>query len=184
MRLLCDIQSAFRVAAVLVLGVALSACSTGTDRDSSSVPEGSSSAAEVAPDFSLPDLDGNTVRLSDFDGQVKLLDFWATWCAPCREEVPMFKELHEKYGAEGFALVAISMDDEGADVVRPFVEELGIPYTNLIGDAEVEEAFGPIVGYPMAFLVDRDGKIVKTFVGAKPRKVLEGKIQELLGAGA
>ena len=180
----CDLRPALRVTAVLVLAVALNACSTGTDQHSSGASEGSSSSTEVAPEFSLPDLDGNTVRLSDFDGQVKLVDFWATWCAPCREEVPMFKELHEKYSAEGFALVAISMDDEGADVVRPFVEELEIPYTNLIGDAEVEEAFGPIVGYPMAFLVDRDGKIVKTFVGAKPRKILEGKIQELLGSGA
>ncbi len=69
-------------------------------------------------------------------------------------------------------------------VIRTFVEAHEIPYTNLIGDAAVEEAFGPIVGYPMAFLVDREGKIVKTFVGAKPRDVLEGKIQELLGAGA
>lgn len=96
----------------------------------------------------------------------------------------MFKELHDKYGPRGFKLIAISMDDEGADVVRPFVEEMQIPYTNLIGNAEVEAGFGPIVGYPMAFLIDRDGKIVKTFVGAKPRRVLEDKIEELLGAGA
>ena len=167
-----------------ILAAVLGGCATAPESGSAAVPDGPSGDAEIAPEFSLPDLDGNTVRLSDFDGQVKLIDFWATWCAPCREEVPMFKALHEKYSSEGFAMLAISMDDDGADVVRPFVEELEIPYTNLIGDAAVEEAFGPIVGYPMAFLIDRDGKIVKTFVGAKPRDVLEGKIQELLAAGA
>jgi hypothetical protein len=95
----------------------------------------------------------------------------------------MFKEFHEQYGPEGFALLAISMDDDGA-LVEEFVAEHDIPYPNLLGNAEVEQTFGPIVGYPMAFLLDREGKIVQTFVGAKPREVLEGKIRELLGLEA
>jgi peroxiredoxin len=134
---------------------------------------------KIAPDFRLPDVDGNPVSLSDYDGRVRLVDFWATWCAPCREEVPMFKEFHEQYGPRGFTLLAISMDDDES-LVQEFVAEYDIPYPNLLGDEEVERTFGPIVGYPMAFLLDRDGKIVERFVGAKPREVLEGKILELL----
>jgi thiol-disulfide isomerase/thioredoxin len=125
------------------------------------------------------------VHLSAYAGQVRLVDFWATWCAPCREEVPMFKDLHAQYGPRGFALLAISLDEdeEGREAVRTFVREHGIPYANLIADDEVEKAFGPIVGVPMAFLVDREGRIVETWVGAKPREVLERRIQDLLGAG-
>ena len=93
----------------------------------------------------------------------------------------MFKELHQEYGPHGFTLLAVSMDEGGAEVIRPFVDELQIPYLNLIGNDEVAQDFGGIVGFPTAFLLDRDGRIIETFVGAKPRKVLEQKIRELLG---
>src|SRR5262245_12186924 len=83
-------------------------------------------AAKMAPDFALPDLEGHTVHLSDSAGKVRLVNFWATWCAPCREEIPTFKELHQTYGPRGLTVLAIS--SEGADVVAPFVKENGIPY--------------------------------------------------------
>jgi len=175
-----------RFLAIATLGlIALAgACGTGPGGGGDGpVTKSAVAVGQIAPDFELPDLDGNPVSLSDFDGQVRLVDFWATWCAPCREEVPMFKDFHEEFGPEGFALLAISMDDDGA-LVQEFVAEHDIPYPNLLGNAEVEQTFGPIVGYPMAFLLDRDGKIVETFVGAKPRKVLEEKIRKLLGQGA
>jgi cytochrome c biogenesis protein CcmG/thiol:disulfide interchange protein DsbE len=138
-------------------------------------------APRKAPDFSLPDLDGKTVRLSDSAGKVRLVDFWATWCAPCREEIPGFKEIYAKYKDRGFELIAISMDDEGAKVVRPFVEKAGLPYTNLIGNEAVGDAFGGILGYPSAFFIDRDGKIVARYVGAVPKRVFEARIREMLG---
>lgn len=96
----------------------------------------------------------------------------------------MFKALHEEYGPQGFTMVAVSMDEVGADAVREFLEEFDAPYLNLMGNEQVEEEFGPIMGYPMAYLVDRDGRIVKSFIGAKPRKDLERRIRELLGLEA
>jgi peroxiredoxin len=170
--------------ALLLLAAALATVVACGGRSVQDEGEGEASMAQVpktAPDFSLPDLDGKTVRLSDSAGKVRLVDFWATWCAPCREEIPGFKELHAKYKDEGFELIAISMDEEGDKVVRPFVEKAGIPYTNLIGNDAVGDAFGGIVGFPSAFLVDRDGKIVSRYVGAVPKRVFEARIREMLG---
>ncbi|MBZ5640084.1 MAG: TlpA family protein disulfide reductase [Acidobacteriia bacterium] len=167
------------VAAALAVGVA---CGGPSGQDAGR--DGSAAGTVVprtAPNFSLPNLDGKAVRLSDSAGKVRLVDFWATWCAPCREEIPSFKELYAQYKDQGFELIAISMDDEGATVVRPFVEKARIPYTNLIGNEAVSDAFGGILGYPSAFFIDRDGKIVASFVGGVPKKVLEDRIREMLG---
>jgi thiol-disulfide isomerase/thioredoxin len=138
------------------------------------------SLATTAPDFELKDVEGKVFHLSDAKGTVRLVDFWATWCAPCREEIPMFKDLHATYGAKGFTLVGIAMDDEGVDKVKPYVDELKIPYLTLIGNEDVAKAFGGIVGFPSKFLVDRNGRIVDSWVGAVPRAVLEKKIQSIL----
>ena len=135
---------------------------------------------KLAPDFELKDVEGKPYRFSDAKGTVRLVDFWATWCAPCRAEVPMFKDLHAAYGPKGFALVGIAMDDEGVEIVRPYVDELKIPYLTLIGNDGVVEAFGGVVGFPTKFLVDREGRIVDTWVGEVPRAVLEKRIQALL----
>ena len=137
-------------------------------------------AVTIAPDFELKDVQGKVFRLSDAKGTVRLVDFWATWCAPCREEVPMFKDLNATYGSQGFTLVGIAMDDEGVDKVKPFVEEMKIPYLTLIGNDAVVEAFGGVVGFPTKFLIDREGRIVDSWVGEVPRAILEKKIQSLL----
>jgi cytochrome c biogenesis protein CcmG/thiol:disulfide interchange protein DsbE len=136
--------------------------------------------AKTAPDFELKDVDGKPFRFSDGKGTVRLVDFWATWCAPCREEVPMFKELHATYGSKGFTLVGIAMDDEGVEKVKPFVDELKLPYVTLIGNETVATSFGGLVGFPSKFLVDREGHIVDSWVGVVPRAVLEKRIQSLL----
>ncbi|HVQ35464.1 MAG TPA: TlpA disulfide reductase family protein [Candidatus Bathyarchaeia archaeon] len=136
--------------------------------------------AKAAPGFELKDLTGKTVKLSDSDGTVRLVDFWATWCAPCREEIPMFKDLHARYGGKGLTLIGIAMDDEGAAVVDPFVKENGMPYVNLLGNEDVAAAWGPLRGLPTKFLVDKQGRIVDTFFGPVPRSVLEKKIASLL----
>ncbi len=175
------------VAAAAVASLVVS-CGTGGGRQEASAPAKSSDAAPSgsarrAPDFALEDITGKVVRLSDFDGQVRLVDFWATWCAPCREEIPTFNELQEKYGSKGFKLLAVAMDDDPAKVVPPFVDAYDVGYTVLLGKEEIAEAFGPIVGYPTAFLVDRQGRIVDSWVGVVPRKILEDSIRSLLEEG-
>lgn len=169
---------------LVLLALGLAACSgrPATEVSSEAGPEadGNVEAEKFAPDFSLEDLAGNVFRLSDTEGQVRLVDFWATWCAPCREEIPMFKDLHERYGDQGFSMVAVSMDD-GPKIVREFVEEYEIPYVNLLGTEQVADDFGGVPGLPTAFLLDRDGRIVKQYFGAKPPKMLEKQIRELLG---
>lgn len=160
--------------AVLVGGMLVFAgCGTG---GGSSAPA-PTAEARMAPEFTLPDVRGGEVRLSDSAGKVRLVDFWATWCAPCKEEIPMFKELHQTYGEQGFAIVAIS--DENAEIVKEFVEAKEIPYTNLVDPGEISQDYG-VVSLPTAFLVDGEGRIVEEFRGTKPRRILEARIRELL----
>ena len=140
---------------------------------------GNTDSAVSAPEFVLTAVDGAEVRLSDSTGQIRLIDFWATWCAPCREEVPMLNELQESYGDRGFQVVAIS--EEEADVIRDFVDEFGVEYLNLVGTEEVSEAYG-VLGLPAAYLLDGEGRVIKSFIGPKPRRVLVEKIESLLTA--
>ena len=143
-------------------------------------PPPASSETKAAPDFELKDVTGKTVHLSDSAGTVRLVDFWATWCAPCREEIPMFKDLHARYGPRGLTLIGIAMDDEGTEVVVPFVRENAMPYINLLGNEAVASAYGPLSGLPTKFLIDKNGNIVEKFFGPVPRAVLEKKIETLL----
>jgi thiol-disulfide isomerase/thioredoxin len=138
-------------------------------------------ASAIAPDFTLETLGGEDVRLADSAGQIRLIDFWATWCAPCREEIPMLNELQAEYGERGFRVLAIADPEDDLDAVREFVEQHGVEYLNLIGTEAVTEAY-EVPGLPTAFLVDREGRIVDSFFGAKPRRVLVKKIEALLEA--
>jgi peroxiredoxin len=164
------------------VALALAGCGGGAKAPGASSASASPamSGEKTAPDFELKDLEGKVYRFADAKGTVRLVDFWATWCAPCREEIPMFKDLHATYGPRGFALVGIAMDDEGLAKVKPFAEEEKLPYLTLIGNDDVANAFGGVVGLPTKFLVDREGHIVATWVGEVPRSVLEKQIQALL----
>ncbi len=139
-----------------------------------------------APPFSLLDLDGNRVDSSAFKGKVILLDFWATWCPPCREEVPHLRELHEKYKKDGLVIIAISLDRSGPDVVKKFTEKHRVGYLNVMGDDAILEAYGkipgmgPIQGIPTTFLIDRKGQICRMFSGYTEKKVFEEAIKQLL----
>lgn len=137
-------------------------------------------SAVKAPNFSLPDLQGNTLKFSDFKGKVILVDFWATWCGPCKLEVPHLVDLYEQYNAQGFEIIGIALDNSGAEVVEPFTREYNVTYPVVLGNREVAIAFGGLTAIPTAFLVDKSGNIVGKYVGYQEKAVLEEAIKKLL----
>jgi len=134
----------------------------------------------MAADFTLKDLNGKDVSLSDFKGKVVMLDFWATWCPPCVKAVPELIALHEKYKADGFEVIGISMDHSVGDA-KNFVKDKSIPYTVLMTSSRVEKQFG-VVNIPVTFLIDRSGKVVKKHLGFAPGvgKQIEKEIRLLI----
>lgn len=123
-------------------------------------------APKQAPDFSLPRTgDGKAVKLSDYSGKVRIVNFWATWCPPCREEIPHFISMYKDLKGKGVEIIGISLDQKGDSVVAPFVKENKMNYPVVIGDQGVVSAYGGIRGIPTTFIVDRKGNIVKKFVG-------------------
>jgi len=133
-----------------------------------------------APDFALKDADGKTVRLSDYRGKVVLLDFWATWCGPCKFEIPWFMEFERKDKEKGLVVLGVSMDDDGWDAVKPFVHQVGINYRIVLGNAATADNYGGVEALPTTFLIDRDGKIAAVHVGLATKSEIEHGIEELL----
>lgn len=127
-------------------------------------------AAEL--DFSLTSLDGRTVRLSELRGQVVILDFWATWCGPCRMALPHLQDIHDRFGDKGVTIVAVAMDDGGERVVRPFVAKQGLRFPVVLPDDKVVKDFGPVRGLPTTVLIGPDGKIHKRYLGYQPPATL------------
>ena len=115
-----------------------------------------------AADFALQDVNGKTVKLADFRGKVVLLDFWATWCTGCKKEIPWFESFQSAYQAKGFAVVGVSLDEEGWKVLKPFLEEHKIPYTMLLGDDPMSQRYG-IGNLPDTFLIDRQGRVAALY---------------------
>jgi peroxiredoxin len=170
--------------AVIALICLLSGCSsapTVSVRAASVKPD---KERKAAPEFTLKDADGKTVRLSDYNGKVVLLDFWATWCGPCKIEIPWLKEFQRKFRDRGFEIIGVSMDDEGWQVVKPFVAELGINYRIVIGDDTTAQLYGGVDALPTTFVIDREGKIAAVHVGLTSKGEIEHGIEQVLGAPA
>jgi len=135
----------------------------------------------VAPDFALKDANGNTVRLSEYKGKVVLLDFWATWCGPCKVEIPWFIQFEQKYKDKGFAVLGVSMDEDGWSAVKPFIEEHKMNYRVALGNDQVSELYGGLDSLPTTLLVDRSGRIAKIHIGLETgRDGFENEITNLL----
>lgn len=133
-----------------------------------------------APDFVLQDAEGRDVKLSEFQGKVVLLNFWATWCGPCKIEMPWFVEFQRKYKDKGFSVLAVSLDEEGWDVVRPFAEDLKLNFPVVVGDDALAEKFGGIAALPTTFILDKQGNITTKHTGLVSRSEYEEAIEKLL----
>lgn len=135
----------------------------------------------LAPPFSLADLNGRKLELADHKGKVVLLDFWATWCGPCRIEIPGLVRLQERYRDQGLVVIGISLD-ESPEPVREFYREFGMNYAVAMGTDRVTELYGGILGLPTTFLIGRDGRIYSRHIGATDVSVFEGEVKELLAS--
>ncbi len=136
--------------------------------------------AKPATDFTLPSLDGKQVKLSSFKGKVVLLNFWATWCGPCKAEIPAFVDLQQQYKND-LVVVGLSVDDP-ADKAKAFATQYKVNYPIVLGlgHDEIQDAYGPIYGIPASFLISRDGKVCKRHLGLAPKSQFEREIKALL----
>lgn len=136
---------------------------------------------QPAPDFSLAALDGKTVKLSDFRGKAVLLNFWATWCEPCKIEMPWFVDLQKKYGPQGLQVIGVAMDDASPKEIGEFAQKMSVNYPVLVGKEAVGDQYGGIPYLPSTFYISRDGKVVDRVFGLVSRSEIENNIQKALG---
>jgi peroxiredoxin len=136
--------------------------------------------SSVAPDFSLESLDGATMRLSDFRGKAVLLNFWATWCGPCKIEMPWFVDLQNEYRSQGLQIVGVAMDDASKEDITKFARDMGVNYPILIGKESVGDQYGGVPALPETFLIGRDGKVVDKIIGLKGKAEIEDAIKKAL----
>jgi len=160
---------------VIVLAAAFLTCPTDAPADLRAA-----ASRKALPEVALTDSNGASVNLSTYKGRVVLLDFWATWCEGCKEEIPWFMEFQDKYSKAGLTVVGASLDDDGWKSVKPFLHEHKINYRIVIGTFESAKQFGVDKGMPVSVLIDRDGKIADVHPGMVDRDTFEREIQTLL----
>jgi peroxiredoxin len=169
------------IGAAMLAACLFQGCSTSSVRAASVKPD---SERKPAPDFALKDTNGKTVHLSDYKGKVVVLDFFATWCGPCKIEIPWFTEMERKNKDKGFAVLGVSMDDEGWEVVKPFLADLGVNYRVVIGNDATAGMYGGVEALPTTFVIDKEGRIAAVHVGLASKKDFEDSIEQLLQGSA
>jgi thiol-disulfide isomerase/thioredoxin len=137
-----------------------------------------------APDFTLETLDGKSVSLSSLRGKAVVVNFWATWCGPCKIETPWLVELQNQYGAQGLQIVGVAMDDSGKDEIARFAKDMGMNYPVVLGREAVGQAYGGVDALPESFFIGRDGKIVDKIMGLEGRSEIEDAIKKALNTQA
>jgi thiol-disulfide isomerase/thioredoxin len=137
----------------------------------------------LAPDFELPALDGKNLKLSDLRGKAVLLNFWATYCGPCKIEMPWFVELQKEYGPQGFQIVGVAMDDASTEDIAKFAKEMGVNYPILIGKDSVATSYGGVSVLPTTFFLDRDGRLIAREFGLQSRSVFVDHIKSAMSQG-
>lgn len=160
----------------------LFSCSTESKADAASVRPAKD--RKKAPEFKLKDADGKVVSLSEYKGKAVLLNFWATWCGPCKVEIPWFIEFEQKYKDKGFAVLGVAMDEEGWEVIKPYVSDKKVNYRILGGDDAVAQLYGGVESLPTTFLIDKSGMIAGVHVGLVSKSEYEKDIQALVSAPA
>jgi peroxiredoxin len=138
---------------------------------------------KAAPEFNLKDANGQTVHLADYRGKVVVLDFWATWCGPCKVEIPWFMEFETQFKGQGFAVLGVSMDEDGWAVIKPYVRDRKMNYRILLGDDKVSTSYGGLDALPTTLLIDREGNIASVHEGvAMGKEEFKNAIVQLLGS--
>ncbi len=165
-------KSLFTLFLILSIGILLSSCSKKSER----LGTGELSA----PNFRLKAADGSTLELADYKGKVIILDFWATWCPPCRREIPGFIRLYERYQNRGLIVIGVSLDQYGWRAVKPFIQSYRITYPIVLGNQQVANLYGGIRTIPTTFIIDRNGNVVDRVVGYRPLSYFEQKVKQLL----
>ena len=176
------------VAFLLVAAADFSGCSKKNGQVAATAP---GKGGQAEPSVTFKDLQGNNVPLASLKGKVVLVNFWATWCEPCRTEIPWMIDFQKEFGDKGFTLLGVAMDDEGKKVVEPFVQQTQFDvdghsatmnYPIVLGNDAIASQFGGLIGLPTSVLLSRDGKIEKRYIGLVNRDELAKEIQSLLGA--
>jgi thiol-disulfide isomerase/thioredoxin len=137
-----------------------------------------------APDFTLESLEGKNMRLSDFHGKAVLLNFWATWCGPCKIEMPWFVDFQKEYGPQGLQIVGVAMDDSSKEDIAKFAKDMGVNYPVLLGKEAVGDEYGGVPALPESFFIGRNGKIVDKIIGLKGKAEIEDSIKKALDTSA
>jgi peroxiredoxin len=145
---------------------------------------GSGQNGKPAPEFELKSLDGRQVRLSDYRGKAVLLNFWATWCGPCKIEMPWFVDLQRQYGGQGLQVIGIAMDDSSEEAIAKFAKEMGVNYPVLIGKEAVGDAYGGVQFLPTTFFIDRQGRVVDRVFGLVSHSDMEEDVKKALSAAS